>query len=115
MKLAFGVLLIVVVIYLGVEFIPAYWGNYEFQDAIKNEALMATNGSQSEDVIRDAVFKKAQELDIPLEKDDIKVSRSGSYGSGSVSIEAPYVVHVNLPGMPTDLHFNPSTTNRGVF
>ena len=115
MKLAFGVLMIVVVIYLGVEFIPPYWGNYEFQDAIKNEALMATSGSQSEDVIRDAVYKKAQELDIPLERTDIKVSRTGINGAGSVTIEAPYVVHISLPGMATDLHFDAGTTNRGIF
>jgi hypothetical protein len=114
-KLAFGILLIVLAIYLGLEFIPPYWASYEFEDAIKSEALMSTNSAKTEDAIRDSVYKQAQELDIPLEKNDIKVSRSGSYGNGSVTIEAPYVVHVSLPGMPVDLHFDAATTNRGVF
>ena len=62
------------------------------------------------------VFKKAQELDVPVTREQIKVQRSGVTGTGSVSIEAPYIVHVNLPGYPLDLDFDPSSTrNKGVF
>ena len=35
--------------------------------------------------------------------------------AGSISIDAPYSVHVNLPGYPMDLNFDPSSANRSVF
>ena len=114
MKAVFGILVMVAVIIVGVALIPPYWANYQFEDAIKTEALMSTNSNKTEDAIRDSVFKKAQDLDIPLTKDDIKVQRVGTMGNGSVSIQAPYTVSINLPGYPVELHFTPTTVNKGV-
>ena len=115
MKLIFGVGVIILAIYLGVEFVPPYYANYEFQDTIKNEALFGTNNSTSEDMIRDNVYKKAHSLDIPIEKEAIVVHKSGTMGTGTVTIEAPYTVHLDLIAFPTDLHFDSSSTNKGAF
>ncbi|MBV9572758.1 MAG: hypothetical protein JOZ43_09575 [Acidobacteriales bacterium] len=114
-KLIFGLFLIAACVYMGAELIPAYYSNYEFSDAVKTEALMSTNSTKSEDAIRDTVFKKAQELEIPLTHDEIKVVRVGGQGTGSVTIEAPYNVHLDLVAYPMDLHFNVSTQNKGAF
>jgi hypothetical protein len=114
MKAAFGILVLIAGIFVCVALIPPYWANYQFEDAIKTEALMSTNSAKTEDAIRDTVLKKARDLDLPLTKDDIKVQRVGTQGNGSVSIEAPYTVPVNLPGYPMELHFNPTTVNKGV-
>jgi hypothetical protein len=114
MKAAFGILVLIAGIFVCVSLIPPYWANYQFEDAIKTEALMSTNSTKTEDAIRDTVLKKARDLDLPLTKDDIKVQRVGTQGNGSVSIEAPYTVPVNLPGYPMELHFNPTTVNKGV-
>ena len=67
-----------------------------------------TYTTKPEDAIRDEIFKKAQELDIPIAKEQIKVQRVGVANAGSVSIDAPYTVHVDLPGYPLDLHFDAS-------
>lgn len=115
MKMAVGIFAIVVVVYLGAELIPPYFANYEFEDAIKTEAQMATYSSKSEEAIRESMFKKAQDLDIPVTKEQIKVHRVGVQNAGSVNIEVPYVVHINLPGYPLDLNFDPATQNRSVF
>jgi hypothetical protein len=115
MKLFFGLTVVAVALYLCVEFIPPYYSNYEFQDDIKNEALLATNDSRSESAIQDTIFKRAQHYSIPITKEGIKVHRVGTNGSGSVTIEAPYVVHVDLIAFPVDLTFNASTTNVGAF
>ena len=114
-KLIIGIFAIVATVYVGAELIPPYFANYEFEDAIKSEATISTYSTKSEDAIRDTIFKKAQELEIPLSKDQIKVQRQGLQGSGSVLIETNYEVHVDLPGYPMDIHFNPSTKNRGAF
>jgi len=115
MKMFIGILFIVIAIALSVALVPPYWANYQFVDAIKTEALMATNGTKSEDAIRETVYKRAMELDIPLEKEKIKVQHVGQNGAGSVSIEAPYTVTINLPGYPVTLNFDPATVNKGVF
>ena len=114
-KLIVGIFAIVATIYVGAELIPPYFSNYEFEDAIKSEATISTYSTKSEDAIRDTVFKKAQELEIPVAREQIKVKREGLQGSGSVYIETNYAVHVDLPGYPLDLQFTPSTKNHGAF
>jgi len=115
MKLFTGILFIVVAIFASVTLVPPYWANYQFEDALKTEALMATNSTKTEDAIRDTVYKRAAALDIPLEKEKIKVQHLGENGNGSVTIEAPYAVQINIPGYPITLNFDPVTTNKGVF
>ena len=115
MKMIIGIMFIVVVISVSVALVPPYWANYQFEDAIKTEALMATNSTKTEDAIRETVYKRAQDLDIPLDREKIKIQRVGGQGTGSVTIEAPYVVQVNIPGYPITLNFDPMTSNKGVF
>ncbi|MBZ5598284.1 MAG: hypothetical protein LAN83_08175 [Acidobacteriia bacterium] len=114
-KLGVGIFAIVAVVYVCAELIPPFFSNYEFEDVIKSEATLATYSTKPEDAIRDTIFKKAQDLEIPLTKEDIKVKRTGLQGTGTVSIEAHYTVHVDLPGYPLDLNFDPSTRNKGAF
>jgi hypothetical protein len=115
MKLIFGILVIGVSIYLGIQFIPPYYANYEFEDFVKTEATLQTYTTKPEAEIRDTIFKKAQDLGIPIAKETIKVQRFGSTGVGSLNIQAPYVVHLDLPGYPVDLHFEPATSNKSPF
>jgi hypothetical protein len=115
LKMVTGIVAIVAAVYLIAVLAPPYFSNYQFEDAIKTEAQLGTYSTKSEDAIRDALFKKAQDLDVPITKEQIKVTRTGVTGAGSLSIDAPYTVHVNLPGYPLDLHFEPSTRNKSVF
>jgi hypothetical protein len=114
MKLFFGLFVIALALFLCVELVPPYYENYEFEDAIQSEALFSANNMKSEDAIRETVYKKAQDLNIPITRDDIKVHRDGYNGSGYVSIEVPYVVHLDIPGYPSDLHFDAAVTNKGA-
>lgn len=115
MKMVFGILIIVGAVILIAALAPPYFSNYQFQDALKTESQMSTYTTKTEDVIRDEVFKKAQDMDIPITREQIKVVRNGVVGTGTVDIEANYIVHVNLPGYPMDLHFDASARNKGVF
>jgi hypothetical protein len=115
MKMVFGLAVIAGVIILIVALAPPYFSNYQFEDTLKTEAQMNTYTNKTEDAIRDEVFKKAQEMDIPVTKEQIRVVRSGVMGTGAVSIDASYIVHVNLPGYPFDLNFDASARNKGVF
>lgn len=114
-KMFLGVFVIVGGLYVSIKVVPPYFNNYEFQDAIKDEATRDSYSPKTEDDIRRAIFKKAQQYEIPLTEDGIQVQRQGAGYSGTVIIRAPYVVHVDLPGYPMDLHFDASTENKGVF
>src|SRR5215469_7426122 len=94
-------------VWVSAELIPPYFSNYEFQDTLDTEARLGTYSTKGDDVIRDEVFRKAQDLELPVTKEQIKVQRTGNAGSGSVLIETEYTVHVDLPGYPLDLHFHP--------
>ncbi len=114
-KLCFGIFVIIAAIYLGVELVPLYYANYEFQGDIKTEALTSTYTPKTEADIRESVFKLAKEYEIPITKEGIKVQRAGDLGSGTVTIDAPYTVHLDIPGYPFDLHFDPNTQNKSPF
>ena len=114
-KLIFGLFVIGIAIYLGVELVPVYYANYQFQDIVKTEATLETYTTKPESDIQDALYKKAQEFEIPLTKEQIKVQRHGTTGTGSLTINAAYKVHLDLPGYPMDLHFDASTENKSPF
>src|SRR5882672_12280823 len=115
MKAIAGVLLLVVVGLLSVKLIPPYFSNYQFEDFIKNEALQSTYGTRTEEDIRESVIKHAREYDIQLTSKQVHVSRSGTSGTGTLSIAAEYSIPVNLPGYSTTLEFHPSSSNKGVY
>ena len=114
MKMFLGVFVIAASVYVGAKIIPPYFENYEFEDAIRNEATLDAYSSKTESDVRKLVFRKAQDLDIPIAEDAIFVQRQGTQGSALIIIRTSYIVHVDLPGYPLDLHFNPATENKGV-
>jgi Domain of unknown function (DUF4845) len=114
-KLVIGIAAIAAVIFIGVQVLPAYMNNYQFQDALNNEALAATYSNKTEDQIRDIAYKAAKDNDIPINPEQIKVVRSGTAGTGSLVIEANYTVHVDLPGYPLDLNFQATSKNKGIY
>ena len=114
-KLLVGIGAIIGVIIIGIQVLPPYMNNYQFQDALNNEALAATYTTKTEDEIRDIAFKAAKENDIPIKPEQIKVTRSGGMGTGNLVIEANYTVHVDLPGYPLDLNFQATSKNKGIY
>ncbi|SRR6266478_3699067 len=101
-------------VFVSAEVIPPYFSNYEFQDTLESEARLGTYSTKGDDVIRDAVFKRAQDLEIPITKEQIKIQRIGPGGNG-VMIETDYTVHIDLPVYPMDVHFHSQSKNKNVF
>lgn len=95
--------------------VPPFFSNYQFEDAIKNEALQSTYSTRSEEDVRNSVIKHARNFDIELNPKQVHVTRTGGYGSGILTIEADYSVPLELPGYSTTLEFHPSSNNKGVF
>jgi len=115
LKLIFGVALFGVLALVGIKIVPAFFSNYELEDAIKSEALQSTYSTRSEDDIRDAIIKQARGYDIALTPKQVHVLRVGGNGTGSLSISADYSIPIELPGYSTTLEFHPSTKNKGIY
>jgi hypothetical protein len=93
-------------VYTGVKVVPAYIANYRLAEFIDDAARSAAVSAQrSDDDIRSAVYQNAQDLEIPLKSQDIRIERSG----GDVAISADYIVHIDVPVHPFDLEFHPSS------
>lgn len=115
LKLIFGFVVFGVVALVGLKLIPPYFSNYELEDAIKTESLQATYSTRTEDDIRETIIKQARNYDIALTPKQVKVSRNGGYGNGTLNIEAEYSVPVELPGYSTTIEFHPSSKNKGIY
>jgi hypothetical protein len=114
MRIVFAIALMVTLIFLGMKFVPVYFENYSFKDYVDDETKRASyaNGATAE-TIRDEVFKKAKELEIPITKEQIKVDKSMLGGGvNPVTIVADYDVHLDLLVMTTDLHFAVGSQNK---
>jgi hypothetical protein len=107
-------LLVTVVLVIGViaawKVVPPYAAKYQLQDKINEVALYANAQHQSEEQIRDIVFKTIQDLDIPAKREDIKVTTTGR----SVTILVDYTVPVDILSYHLDLHFTPSSENKSL-
>lgn len=108
LKALFGVAIIVAAFVVVVKLVPPYYSNYQLQDVINDEARMNTYTPKPVEEMRDHVYRKCKELDIPVTRDQVNVQREGQ----TVSIWLDYTVHVDLPGYPVDLNFHSSTKNK---
>ena len=60
-------------IFCGVMLIPPYFTNYQLTDALNTEARFAGYNRKSEEEIREDVWKKVVELNVPAKRTDIKI------------------------------------------
>lgn len=97
-------------VFTAVKIVPAYFANWQFQDAIQTEARFAIANHKGEDEVRNDVFKKMQELGIPAKRDDIRVSLN----EGMVNISLSYTVPVDLQVYQFNLDFHPHADNRTI-
>ena len=111
LKMIVGVMLVVAAVYVGWALIPPYFANYQFEDAVENQALFDSYTSKSDEDVRQAVFKKAQQLDIPITAEQIQVKRGAN---NALAISVDYSVHVELPGYPMDLNFHTASKNKPI-
>ena len=93
---------------------PPMLSNYSFQDDLKNVAMVdSANLQKTDDDVRTDVLRKAREHDLPIEAKQITVQRINSPGISAVYVAVDYSVTVNVPGYPFEMHFNPTSGNKG--
>jgi hypothetical protein len=112
MSLILTLAIVAAMVFAAVKIVPAYFANFEFQDAINSESQFALTGypKRNQDDIQEEVYKKAQELGIPAKKDDIHVIMT----SGTVSISLDYTVPIDLSVYQFSLQFHPHADNHSI-
>jgi hypothetical protein len=113
-KAILGFLAIIGVVYAGFQIIPPEMTNYSFTDDLRNIAMVGgANPHETDQEILDAIMKKAQEHDIQLTPERVTVQHIGTPGAMAIYVAAEYSVPVSLPGYSFELHFTPSSGNKG--
>jgi nitrogen fixation protein FixH len=77
-----------------VKIVPPYFANYQFQDAIETESRFALTGypKRNQDDIQNEVYKKAQDLGLPVQREDIHVDMTNT----TCDISLDYSVPIDL-------------------
>ena len=98
--------------YAGIKIVPVYVENYQFQDAIETESRFAMTGypKKSPDDVRQEIYKKAQELGLPVKADDIRINMS----NGSCDIDVQYSVTFDLAVYQWTHDFHPHADNHTI-
>ena len=110
LKTVLFLLIFAAAIFIGFKTLPAYVAEYQLADKMQETARFAVVQRQSEEQVRETIFKVIQDLNIPCKKEDIKVTSS----SGGVTISVDYRVPVDLIVYQTELHFTPSSENKSL-
>jgi|SRR5579872_4942685 len=97
-------------IYAAFKLVPPYVSEYQLQDKMQELARFGIVNRYSEEQVRENVFKTVQDLDLPVKREDIKVTVT----QATCRISLEYSVPVDLLVYSTELHFSPSSENKSL-
>ena len=103
-------LIIISGIYVAYKLVPPYVNEYQLQDKMQELARFGIVNRSSDEQIRENVFKAVQDLNLPIKREDIKVTIT----QATCKISLDYAVPVDLLFYSTELHFSPSSENKSL-
>jgi hypothetical protein len=99
---------LIVAVFVAVKVLPAYVADYQLKDKMSETAKFAIVNHYTEDQIKDNIFHTIQDLDIPANRDDVKVANTNH----GIEISVNYTVPVDFVFYKTDLNFATSSEGR---
>ena len=105
----FVTIFVIVIAYAAIKYIPTRLNAYEFQDAM--ERIARDPAYYDKNGIISALVKKANELDLPIKENQIKVDMA----KGRVEITVDYQVVIVTPFMEKTLEFHPKVSEKRIF
>jgi hypothetical protein len=112
-KAIVGLLMVVFVGYALFQVVPPLMANYNFQDELRQVAMIDANAIQkTDDDVRNDVMRRVKDHDLPIDPKQVTVQRINTPGIAAVYLAADYSVTVNLPGYSFDMHFTPNSGNK---
>ena len=105
-----GVLVVAGGMYFVYKVGPPYFNNYRFADDVNQLAMQESYTAHDEQMIRDKVIRTGIANSVQLTPQDILVRRDQS----TVNITVDYVVHIDIPVHPFDMHFHCVSSNTAL-
>jgi len=99
---------LVIGVLVAIKVVPAYVADYQLKDKMNEQARFAIVNRYTDDQIKDNIFHTIQDLDIPAQRDDVKVQPTNH----GLAISVNYTVPVDLWVYKTDINFATSTEGR---
>jgi hypothetical protein len=96
--------------FVAYKILPAYVAEYQLQDKMQEQAKFAVVNRYPEEQIRDSIFKVVKDLEIPVKREDIKITATQDV----VRIACDYTVPVDLLVYQMNLHFTPTSENKNL-
>jgi hypothetical protein len=96
--------------FVAYKILPAYVAEYQLQDKMQEQAKFAVVNRYPEEQIRDSIFKVVKDLDIPVKREEIKITANQDV----VRIACDYTVPVDLLVYQMNLHFTPTSENKNL-
>ena len=103
--------IVVLALYAAFKLVPPYVSEYQLQDKMQEQARFGIVNRYTDEQVRENIFKVVQDLDIPVKREDIKVTVTQAI----VKISLEYTVPVDLLVYSTELHFSPSSENKSLY
>jgi hypothetical protein len=100
-----GLLLLLGAIFVAYKMIPVKVKAAELRQEIVDEAKSA--GVRSDKQILASILKKAQDNNLPVTEDDVKISR----GANAIYVDVQYVVPLEFPGFTYQWKFHHTAEN----
>ncbi|HXC88171.1 MAG TPA: hypothetical protein VNU23_10300 [Candidatus Cybelea sp.] len=103
--------IVILALYAAFKLVPPYVSEYQLQDKMQEQARFGIVNRYTDEQVRENIYKVVQDLDIPVKREDIKVTVTQAI----VKISLDYTVPVDLLVYSTVLHFSPSSENKALF
>ena len=104
-KIRLGALLFVLVVgvavYLAIVLIPPYWTYLSMQDPVRDAAVTAVTARDGEATARAELLRKARDIGLRLEDENIEIVHEGQ----ELVIRVSWVEPVDVPRYRYDIHF----------
>lgn len=104
-KIRLGALLFVLVVgvavYLAISLVPPYWTYLSMQDPVRDAAVTAVTARDGEATARAELLRKARDIGLRLEDENIEIVHEGQ----ELVIRVSWVEPVDVPRYRYDIHF----------
>jgi hypothetical protein len=104
----FAIMILLVIVYYGVDIGRVYWSFYKFQDEMETSARFAS--TETDEQIRQHLKGVAQDLSLPAEAQRIVIRRTEH--PKTVTIRSQYTVEIVLPFKHKEILLRPNVEVR---
>ena len=98
----FILLVLIALLFAGAQYVPGYFAAFQFNDYVRQEVKYAASSRKTPEILRGEVLERANELGIPLTKNDIRITRQGP----AFRVEIEYHWPINLRVYQHELVFH---------